>query len=48
MRNLAATARANGASLPPGYQRLARVWFLLGWPAFLAVVVIVFLMVAKP
>ncbi|MGH6929292.1 MAG: DUF2269 family protein [Dongiaceae bacterium] len=48
MRDLAATARANGASLPPGYRRLARVWFLLGWPAFLAVVAIVFLMVAKP
>jgi uncharacterized membrane protein len=48
MRDLAVTARTNGASLPPDYQRLARVWFLLGWPAFLAVVAIVFLMVARP
>jgi uncharacterized membrane protein len=48
MRDLAATARADGASLPPVYHRLARVWFLLGWPAFLAVIAIVFLMVAKP
>jgi uncharacterized membrane protein len=48
MRDLAATARANGASVTPEYQRLARIWFLLGWPAFLAVIVIVFLMVAKP
>ncbi len=48
MRDLAADAQANGASLPPDYHRLTRVWFLLGWPAFLAVIVTVFLMVAKP
>lgn len=30
------------------YQRLYRTWFLLGWPAFTALVVIFFLMVLKP
>lgn len=30
------------------YQRLRRWWFVLGWPAFLALVVIVHLMVTKP
>jgi uncharacterized membrane protein len=48
MRDLATTARANGESLPPEYHVLARAWFLLGWPAFLAVVIIVWLMVARP
>jgi uncharacterized membrane protein len=48
MRDLAAKAQLSGEPLPPDYRRLARAWFLLGWPAFLAVVVIVWLMVAKP
>ena len=30
------------------YNRLFRVWFLLGWPAFGGLVVIFWLMVAKP
>lgn len=30
------------------YRRLFRLWFLLGWPAFGAVVAITWLMVAKP
>jgi uncharacterized membrane protein len=48
MRDLAEAAHAEGAPLPPAYRRLARVWFWLGWPAFLAVIIIVHLMVAKP
>jgi uncharacterized membrane protein len=48
MRDLAEGARAQGAPLPALYHRYARLWFLLGWPAFIAVVVIVYLMVAKP
>jgi uncharacterized membrane protein len=34
----------NGAA----YERLRRSWFLLGWPAFLGLVVVFWLMVAKP
>jgi len=46
-RDLAeATARA-GEALPPAYHRAMRAWFALGWPAFLAVLAILVLMVAK-
>lgn len=30
------------------YDRLRRAWFLLGWPAFLGLAVVFWLMVAKP
>jgi uncharacterized membrane protein len=30
------------------YERLRRIWFALGWPAFLGLIAIFFLMVAKP
>lgn len=45
---LAATAVAAGTALPPTYFRLMRWWFALGWPAFLAVLLVFWLMVAKP
>ncbi len=38
----------NGTELPPEYHSLFRIWFLLGWPAFIALVAIFYLMVAKP
>jgi uncharacterized membrane protein len=41
-------ARADEPSLPPLYHRLMRTWFMLGWPAFLFVLAIFWLMVAKP
>lgn len=47
MRDIAADALARGASLPPGYWRLARAWFWLGVPAFIAMVLVVTLMVFK-
>lgn len=48
VRNLAqAAARAN-TQLPRAYYRCMRVWFVLGWPAFLAVLGILRLMVARP
>ena len=47
MRDLAAMAVANGAPLSARYRRYARLWFALGWPAFIAVILIVYLMVAK-
>ncbi|MBU0800383.1 MAG: DUF2269 domain-containing protein [Alphaproteobacteria bacterium] len=37
-----------GQALPPRYHRLFRTWFILGWPAFIALVIIFFLMVYKP
>ena len=30
------------------YERLFRVWFVLGWPAFVALVIVFWLMVNKP
>ena len=34
--------------LPARYFQLSRMWFLLGWPAFIGVIVIFWLMVTKP
>jgi uncharacterized membrane protein len=48
MRDLAATAAAQGEGLPAAYHRLFRLWFLFGFPGFGSVVAIVWLMVAKP
>ena len=48
MRALAAAAARAGAPLPPRYFAYARVWFALGWPAFLGVLAIFWLMTAKP
>lgn len=44
---LAESLRA-GAALPASYRTLFFAWFLLGWPAFLGLVAIYWLMVAKP
>ncbi|HZF36288.1 MAG TPA: DUF2269 domain-containing protein [Candidatus Angelobacter sp.] len=48
MRDLAAEAVSNSAPLSARYRCYARIWFGLGWPAFIAVILIVYLMVAKP
>lgn len=48
IRDLAAAALAAGQPLPAGALRLYRIWFALGWPAFLGLVAVFWLMVAKP
>ena len=48
MRDLARTAAAEGAPLPPAYHRLYRLWFWFGFPAFAAVLAIIWLMLARP
>ena len=48
LRNLAAAAARDGTALPERYHRLFRVWFWLGWPAFLGVIAIFALMIWKP
>lgn len=48
MRNLARGAAVVGRPLPARYRRLYKVWFTAGWPAFAAVLAIVWLMTAKP
>jgi len=39
---------AGGAFDAARYERLRRIWFALGWPAFTAMIAIFALMVAKP
>jgi uncharacterized membrane protein len=48
MRNLARTAAATGKPLPAEYHRLYRTWFAFGFPAFAAVLAIIWLMIARP
>ena len=38
----------SGDPLPSLYYRYLRLWFMLGWPAFTAVLAIFYLMVFKP
>jgi uncharacterized membrane protein len=47
-RDLASQAAEQGTPLPPAYYRVMRGWFWLGWPAFLGVLAIFWLMVMKP
>lgn len=48
LRDMAVRARDAGLSLPPEYHRLYRVWFAFGFPAFGAVLAIIWLMITKP
>ena len=48
LRDLAAAASRDGAPLPAQYTHLMRWWFWLGWPAFLSVAAIFWLMIATP
>ncbi len=48
MRDLAIYAMNHELPLPERYQFYYRRWFALGWPAFIGVMVIFYLMVAKP
>lgn len=48
LQALAQKAHHNKSPLPPNYWRLARVWEWLGYPAFVAMVAVFYLMVAKP
>lgn len=47
MRRIA-DATPSHLPLPARYSQLSRLWFLLGWPAFIGVIVIFWLMVTKP
>lgn len=47
-RTLAQQAVDAGVPLPDSYRRAMRWWFWLGWPAFMAVIGIFWLMVMKP
>jgi len=50
IKNLAKISLETGISLydNPKYMRYMKIWFILGWPAFIAVIIIFYLMVFKP
>jgi uncharacterized membrane protein len=48
MRDISRSALRHDQPLPETYRRMARRWFLLGIPAFTAMVLTVLLMVFKP
>lgn len=48
MRDEARAATETGAALSPRYHRLFRIWFACGIPAFAAIVVLLYLMIARP
>jgi uncharacterized membrane protein len=48
LRDMARTAAASGTPLPPGFDHLYRIWFACGFPAFFAVLGILWLMLNKP
>ena len=48
MRDFAAEAELNNTPLPPIYFRYFKYWFCLGWPAFISLMVVFYLMTNKP
>jgi uncharacterized membrane protein len=48
MRDLAIAASRDGTPLPAEYDRCFRAWFILGWPAFVAMMGIFWLMITRP
>ncbi|WP_027051618.1 DUF2269 family protein [Mesorhizobium erdmanii] len=48
IRNMARQAAIENRSLPPEEKRLFRIWFASGFPAFAAVLAILWLMVTRP
>ena len=48
LRDIAVKALRSKEELPAEYYKLFKMWFILGWPAFISLVIIFFLMVTKP
>ncbi len=48
LRDMARQADMAGTDLPPAYDRLWRIWFVCGFPAFASVMAIVWLMLSRP
>lgn len=48
LKHLTRTALETQTPLPSQYHTLARLWFVLGWPAFFALLGILYLMTVKP
>jgi uncharacterized membrane protein len=48
MRDFAVTASEKKTALPPIYFRYFKYWFCLGWPAFISLIGVFYLMTNKP
>ncbi len=48
LKNMVAHAVNTGEELPPRYYKLFKIWFILGWPAFIGLVAVFFLMLMRP
>jgi len=48
LKKMVIHSMGSGAELPARYNKLFKLWFLLGWPAFIGLVAVFFLMVIKP
>lgn len=48
MKHMADAALATGGALPARYKSFMRIWFWSGWPAFISVLAIFYLMQTKP
>lgn len=48
MRNMTNFAENSGSALPAAYQRYYNYWFALGWPAFISLLIVFYMMTNKP
>lgn len=48
LKKIIAESIEQNKELPARYHKLFKIWFFLGWPAFVGLVIVFFLMVAKP
>jgi uncharacterized membrane protein len=48
MKSILVYCAENNTTIPARYYTLFKYWFILGWPAFIGLVVVFFLMVIKP
>lgn len=48
VRDLAKVATIQNSELPPEYHKVMAQWFWLGWPAFIGVIAIFWLMIRRP
>ena len=47
-RDYALAAKENHTPLPYKYFQYFKYWFILGWPAFISLIAVFYLMVVKP
>lgn len=48
LNSMVIMAQKNNTPLPERYEKLFSLWLMLGWPAFISLIAIFFLMVFKP